>query len=209
MMSEPHAAPHPRAAYRDELLAMASADHALRDVLARSGALFGTYHPDMAALHRANAERLRALLDVHGWPDPERDGTDAVDAAWLVVQHAIGEPDFQRRMLRVLRHEADAGHVAPSLVAMLEDRVHTLEGRPQRYGTQLDWNADGELAPIEPVEDPATIDTRRASVGLGPLASYVTRLRARAAAEGERPPEDHAAYRARADAWARSVGWRR
>jgi hypothetical protein len=208
-MSEPTEAPHPRAAYRDELLAMAAADYALRDTLARSGALFGTYHPDMAALHRANAERLRTLLDVHGWPTPARDGGDAVDAAWLVVQHAIGEPDFQRRMLRLLRREAGDGHVAPALVAMLEDRVHTLEGKPQRYGTQLDWNAEGELAPIEPIEDPATIDTRRASVGLGPLGAYVARLRARATAEGEHPPADHGAYRARAAEWARAVGWRR
>ena len=208
-MSGPPGTPHPRAAYRDELLAMASADHALRDSLARSGALFGGYHPEMAALHRANAEQLRALLDVHGWPTPERDGRDAVDAAWLVVQHAIGEPEFQRRMLRLLRREADAGHVAPSLVAMLEDRIHTLEGRPQRFGTQLDWSADGELVPVEPLEEPAAIDTRRATVGLGPLSAYVARLRARALAEGERPPADHAAYRARADEWARSVGWRR
>jgi hypothetical protein len=38
---------------------------------------------------------------------------------------------------------------APALqAAMLEDRIRAFEGRPQRYGTQFDWDANGEPSPV-------------------------------------------------------------
>ena len=55
----------------------------------------------------------------------------------------------------------------PNDVAYLIDRIRTGEHKPQVYGTQ--WNV--------PVEDPAHVDQRRASVGLGPLAVYEAPLK--------------------------------
>ena len=57
----------------------------------------------------------------------------------------------------------------PLEVAMLEDRIRTFEGRPQRYGTQFDWDEHGHLS-LLPLEDPAGVDARRRAIGLGPLA---------------------------------------
>lgn len=91
--------------------------------------------------------------------------------------------------------------------AFLEDRIAVLEGRPQRFGTQFDWDARGELSP-QPIDDPAGVDARRATVGLEPLAVRTAELRARAAAEGDRAPADPAARAAEAKAWARRAGWR-
>ena len=184
-------------------MGLAAADLALRERLARSGALFGGYHPEMARLHAEHARRLRAHLARFGWPRAEA----AAEAAWLIVQHAIAEPDFQRGMLAALREVAAAGGVLASRVAALEDRIAAFEGRAQRFGTQLDWDEAGELSPWPRVEAPERVDERRAQVGLGPLAEHVAALRAEAAAHGARPPADLAAYRAEALRWARSVGW--
>ena len=90
---------------------------------------------------------------------------------------------------------------------MLEDRIRFFEGRPQRYGTQLDWDAEGHLSPGE-VEDPQRLVERRLAVGLPPLEAQVEETRSRATSEGERPPADHQAYASARDEWAASVGWR-
>lgn len=189
------------------LTEMATADLALRGELAASGELFEGYHPRMEALHQANAARLGALVDVHGWPTVPLVGPEASEAAWLILQHAIGCPDLQRHGLRWLADAVARGEAPARQLAMLEDRVRRLEGRPQLYGTQFDWDAHGELSP-EPIEDAADVDQRRAEVGLEPLADAVERLRARAALEGEKPPADPEARRAAYEAWLCRAGWR-
>ena len=97
-------------------------------------------------------------------------GADAARAAWRIVQHAIGEPAFQRAMLPILAAAAARDDADPIEVAMLDDRIRVFEGRPQRYGTQYDWSPDGEaLEVMVGVEEPATVDQRRAELGLPPL----------------------------------------
>jgi hypothetical protein len=192
----------------EELLAMASADLALREKLAGRGELYEGYHPAMAALHRANAKRLRELLAKHGWPAPPRFPPPVTDAAWLVVQHAIGEPAFQREMLQRLEAEVHAGRLPAARTALLEDRIRALEGRLQRFGSQFDWDEHGELSPWPPIEHPESVEERRAAVGLEPLDAQLRRLRAEAEQLSARPPRDVFARREEGAAWAKSVGWR-
>lgn len=194
---------------RTELLELAALDLRTREALARTGELFEGYHPRMAAVHGANAERLRRIVEAIGWPTAALVGAEAAEAAWLVVQHAIGEPQLQRGVLPVLWEHARRGEVPGWQAALLEDRVRALEGRPQRYGTQLDWDEHGELSPWPAVEEPETVEERRMEVGLPPLAEVLAERRQQAAAEGNRPPADLQARREEMDAWARSVGWRR
>ncbi len=66
--------------------------------------------------------RLRKLLAVHGWPDEAIAGKEGAEAAWLIVQHAIGEPEFQREMPRLLRACGDAKRVPLWQATYLEDR---------------------------------------------------------------------------------------
>ena len=199
-----------------ELREMARADLALRDALARDGSLFQGYHPRMAALHQRHGTRLAALIDAHGWPGRSRVGAASARAAWLILQHAIANPPLMRRGLTLLQGGASEGEVSPLEVAMLEDRIRTFEGRPQRYGTQFDWDEHGRLSPL-PLEDPAGVDARRRAIGLGPLAQDLRRRRG-ALARGrgrrgrgrglERPPADWAARQREMDRWLRQVGWR-
>jgi hypothetical protein len=192
---------------RQELLAMAEEDLRLRAELARTGALYQGYHPAMRAVHDRHAGRLAEILADHGWPGASRVGEDGAEAAWLVVQHAIAQPGFQRQVLVALRAAARLGDVPAWQPAMLEDRIRTMEGRPQRYGTQFDWDETGQLSPL-PIEDRPDVDARRQSVGLSPIEEEIRRQRAAAAGSTERPPGDWEARRQEREAWLREVGWR-
>ncbi len=189
-----------------ELLAMAANDLRVRKELAADGSLFAGYHPRMQAVHDNNAARLTEILDRQGWPGRSLVGDQAAHAAWLILQHAIGHPFLQRRGLAMLRG-ALPGEVSALEIAMLEDRILTFEGKAQIYGTQFDWDEEGELNPL-PIEQPEAVDRRRAEVGLGPLAEDLERRRAEAAGTGEKPPLDWARRRREIEAWLRRVGWR-
>src|SRR6185503_10085090 len=89
-----------------ELCDLARRDSEVRAELAADGSLFDGYHPRMEAVHRRNSERLAAIIDDVGWPSERLVGAEAAWSAWLVVQHAIGEPDFQRHALGLLRAAA-------------------------------------------------------------------------------------------------------
>ena len=189
----------------DELTAMAEEDQRVRGELLAEGVLFDGYQPRMAAVHHRNAERLAAIMTEIGWPGRSVVGREAADAAWLVLQHAIGDPPVMRRGLGLLRM-LPSGEVDPIQVAMLEDRVRTLSGLPQVYGTQFDWDERGEMQP-RPIEDAGHVDARRAAVGLPPLAEKLREIRDALARAGETIPPDAAARRREIDAWERSVGW--
>jgi hypothetical protein len=186
---------------RAELLALVADDDTTRDRLARDGSLFDGYHPAIEAVHRRNAARLGAIVAAHGWPGRSLVGDDGVHAAWRIVQHAIGEPAVMRAMLPVLESAVAAGEARADFVAMLDDRIRVLEGRPQRFGTQYDWDDSATcMVPMGDIEDPATLDARRRALGLGPMEW--------SRPPDEPPPADIPAHRARMIAWARRVGWR-
>src|SRR3989454_4371092 len=103
-----------------------------------------------------------------------------------------------RRGLTLLQGRVSEGEVSPLEVAMLEDRIRTFEGRPQRYGTQFDCDEHGRLSPL-PLEDPAGVDARRRAIRLGPLDQDLRPRRAATArgrgrgARADRPPAGWAA----------------
>jgi hypothetical protein len=117
---------------RDELLTMADHDLRVRAELAADGSLGDNYNARMQAVHDANAMRLAAILDTHGWPGEYQVGREAAKAAWLIVQHAIAQPALQRRALELLRRAVQQGSAPGLHAAMLEDRIRCMEGRPQR-----------------------------------------------------------------------------
>jgi hypothetical protein len=192
---------------RQELLALAAEDRRVRAELMAQRVPFDGYHPRMQEVHDRNAARLVEIIAAHGWPGHSLVGEDGAGAAWLILQHAIAQPALQRRGLTLLREAALMGEVSAAQAAYLQDRICFFEGRPQVYGTQYDWDENGELNP-HPIEDMAGVDARRRSVGLGPLEENTRRMRENAARDGDGPSADGAEHRRKMLAWARSVGWR-
>lgn len=129
------------------------------------------------ALDRRNTEELKKLLKLHRWFTIGEFGQAADDAAWLLVQHADHDPAFQKSTLKILDGLWAKGETDPGHYAYLWDRVAASFHDPSkrrllRYGTQGGCTGPGKWEPL-PVEKPALLDKRRASVGLGPEADYI------------------------------------
>jgi len=182
---------------------MQAEDFRVREELAKEGVLGEGYEPRMEAVHQRNAGRLHAIVEEHGWPGRSLVGNDGAEAAWRVLQHAIGRPDLVRRYLPLLQAAAAVGEIPDWQPAYVLDRIRFFEGNPQVYGTQYDWDEEG-FSRLWPVEDPEHVNEKRKSVGLPPLAETGARSRLRKPL----PPEQIKARRAAMEAWARSVGWR-
>jgi hypothetical protein len=67
---------------RRELISVVETDLRVRTELATDGSLFLGYQPRMQVVQDANAARLGAVLDAHGWPGEARVGQKGAEAAW-------------------------------------------------------------------------------------------------------------------------------
>ena len=190
-----------------KLVAMAEHDLRVRAELVSTGELFDGYNAKMAEVHKQNAQSLDQVVAEFGWPGVSLVGDTGAEAAWLVLQHAIGNPELQRRCMPLLKAAVEMGDIPAFQAACLEDRIAVFEGRRQRYGTQFDWDESGKMSP-HPLQDPERVDDYRQSAGLGPLSDKTEEMRLRAAAERHEPPRDWHKRQKDKDEWARSVGWR-
>lgn len=186
---------------RAELLQMDEHDQAVRAELAADGSLFEGYHPRMAAVHDANAARLREIVRDYGWPTESVVGEDGARAAHRIAQHSMNHPEFMRECRQLLDQASTKGEVPRWQFAYIDDRIRVFEGFAQRYGTQWRDGPDG-LEPY-PIEDPDGVDQRRAHLGLPSLDE----LRASMATEHVLDPEAARRNREQELAWRRTVGW--
>jgi hypothetical protein len=195
---------------KEELLAqldnLKQRDIDTRNKLLGEGRLYGVYDEEMQKVHIENAGALNEIIELEGWPGISKVGLEGSRAAWLIAQHAICTPQLQRTFLVYMTKAAENGDVPKKQVAMLTDRIRFNEGKPQVYGTVLDWNEHGELT-CE-LENPENVDELRAQVELQPFEQSLQEHRAEVEAEGGRPPENYKAYKQAGSDWAKSVGWR-
>ena len=53
--------------------------------------------------------QVERILDENGWPGYSIAGPDGAEAAWIVAQHAISLPSFQRRCLDLITGAVESG----------------------------------------------------------------------------------------------------
>ena len=189
---------------RDELVTLIGEDDAVRDELARDGALFEGYHPRMENIHHRNSARLAEIIGAVGWPTRTLVGNEGASAAWRIVQHAIGNPEFMRSCMPILRQAVERGEGSAAQLAMLEDRIRVFEGRPQIYGTQFDWDESlTAMVPMGEIENPNRLEERRRRAGLPPM-----QWRRSAPSDEPMPARSNAERRLEMENWAKRVGWR-
>lgn len=160
----------------DELIAMMVADQRLLQQLFDSGELVsGSYHPRLKALHVNNASRLKEVLKAYGWPGISLVGEEGAKAAWLIAQHSVSDTTFMQECVSLIEHDVARGDVAGWQLAFLQDRVRTLAGELQYYGTQFDADENGWPTPF-PIADSATVNERRAQLGLNSLEERLEQM---------------------------------
>ena len=100
---------------------------------------------------------------------PEGNGPGGVLRLALPIENSFG----RKCTVPISKSTSSTSSTRSSLqreVAYLTDRVAVQAGRPQRYGSQFKIRDDGIV--FDPIEDSATVDERRAALGLPPLAEY-------------------------------------
>lgn len=124
-----------------------------------------------------NTLELKRLLKIYRWFTISEFGKETDKQAWILVQHADLDPEFQKEVLAILSELVKKKQTDPSNYAYLVDRVASsfsdpTKRVPQKYGTQGHCVGPGKWEPHE-TEDPANLDKRRSEVGLGTEAEYM------------------------------------
>jgi len=149
----------PYSAIADEIIKMSEVDQKMR----KSGQWD-------SSIDIENTRRMKEIVEQISWPTRSKVGRHASHMAWLLVQHADHDHEFQKMCLALMKAQA-VGEVSQANIAYLEDRVRVAEQRPQLYGTQFYTNEAGNFGP-RPIEDADNVDKRRKANGLQSLNEY-------------------------------------
>ncbi len=188
------------------IIGLKNDDLELRDRLLFTGQMREGYNQEMANLHNKNAGILNEIIDSIGYPTIDKVGKEASEAAWLVIQHSIGQPDFMKKCVKLLENAVNENKADPKNLAYLTDRIAVFENKPQLYGTQFDWDENGELSP-NPFKDLIIDNQRRKSIGLNTIDEQTEIIRRQAKIENQSPPKVNEERKKEMEKWKKSVGW--
>ena len=188
------------------ILRLKEKDDKLRAKLIENGTLSNGYNQEMKAIHNSNTKELNRIIDAIGFPTSEKLGEEASSAAWLIIQHSIGQPDFMKKCAALMEIEVEKGQADKINFAYLTDRVAVFEGNPQLYGTQFDWDENGEMSPAK-IDDYDKVNERRKAIGLNSLEEQIKVMRERIKTENQPLPKDYEERKREYDEWRKSVGW--
>jgi hypothetical protein len=119
-----------------------------------------------------NLIKVQKILDEKGWLGANIISNQGNSTLFLVIQHSPLE--VQEKYLPMMREAVKVGNANSSSLALLEDRVSLRKGGKQIYGSQVGRDqVTGEYY-VLPLENPEIVDEKRAEVGLGPIADYIS-----------------------------------
>jgi hypothetical protein len=121
----------------------------------------------------AHQKRLKEIFDTHGFAGFDLVGEEGSQNFWLMVQHSDHNPTFQQEVLEKMKVALENENAIPSNYGLLVDRVNLNTGKPQVYGTQVDYNFELAQAFSKNLADSATVNERRAALGMEPLEEYL------------------------------------
>ncbi|MEL6673207.1 MAG: DUF6624 domain-containing protein [Bacteroidota bacterium] len=118
-------------------------------------------------------QRCDEIFVQYGYPGFDQVGKEGENNFWLMVQHSDHAPDFQQKILTAMKEEVDKKNANGRHFGLLQDRVNLNTGKSQVYGTQVTYNMKICQAYPKNLADSATVNQRRATVGLEPLEVYL------------------------------------
>nr|WP_294789050.1 DUF6624 domain-containing protein [uncultured Flavobacterium sp.] len=190
----------------ERIIELKNADLKLRSKLIESRKLSEGYNEEMENLHLQNAVILNEIINEIGYPTVDKVEKEASEAAWLIIQHSIGSPDFMKKCAAQLQNAVRENKADPVNLAYLMDRIAVFEENPQLYGTQFDWDENGKLSP-NLFDDLITVNERRNAIGLNSLEEQTEIIRKRALEENQLPPKDFEKRKQEFIHWKKKAGW--
>lgn len=118
---------------------------------------------------RQNLTTVISLIEKCGMPTLEEVDHIQMSAIWVVFQH--GDNANRKKYLPLLEESAKNGDLKATQIAMMKDRTLMMDGEPQVYGTQVKKNGNEWV--LYDLENPETVNKRRAEMGFRPLQEYL------------------------------------
>ncbi len=128
----------------------------------------------MEEADRRTAGPLGAIFARYGVPTYEMVGVQAAKDFVVLVQHQ--PPEFRSAVLPGLKANLDLDQAESDAYAMVYDRTQRDQGKNQLYGQALECAA-GKTLEVAPMDDAATVNMRRARMGLMRLELYARLVR--------------------------------
>lgn len=129
-------------------------------------------------IDRKNTDWLKKVIARYGWPTISLVGKKASYGAWLLVQHADHDLQFQKKVLKMLNeiHRKNKKDLNSENIAYLTDRVLVYEKKQQVFGTQ--FRRKNEKAKFEPrpIKDKKNVNKRRKAYGLPTIEENTNRI---------------------------------
>ncbi|GAA4450420.1 DUF6624 domain-containing protein [Rurimicrobium arvi] len=122
-------------------------------------------------INSENLQQLEQLVRKKGWPMKTMVGSTAANAAFLVVQHS--DLKTQKKYLPTIKKLCEEREAEWQSYALMYDRIQVSENKPQRYGSQVNYNSKTQQYELFPLEDDKKVDAWRKEAGMIPLADYL------------------------------------
>ncbi|RCS28046.1 hypothetical protein DUT90_01700 [Polaribacter sp. WD7] len=121
-------------------------------------------------------KRLEEIFVKYGFVGFDLAGEEGSRNFWLMVQHSDHNPDFQKEVLEKMKIQVEKQNAEASIYGLLVDRVNINTGKPQIYGTQVDYNFDLAQAFPKNLTDSVNVNERRKTIGLKPIEEYLNQM---------------------------------
>jgi hypothetical protein len=127
----------------------------------------------VAVVDSLNYNQIATIFGKYGFPNYDLVGKRGSNNYWLLVQHQDAHPRFQKKILKSMKKDVILGRASSTNYAYLLDRVKINGHKRQVYGTQMTLNGDSSSFEPMPLKRPRKVDSRRARMGLQPIADYI------------------------------------
>ena len=125
----------------------------------------------MEKCDKQNQKTVFKMLDKHGVP--ENLSNESLNTIWLVIQHS--DMENIEKYLPYIKQSAEKGYISQVQLATMEDRLRVYKRTAQIYGSQtID---KGDTIYFYPIAEPENLDSRRAEIGMTPIAEYIKPLK--------------------------------
>lgn len=130
-------------------------------------------NPDEVNMDEIIRNKLKSIINEHGFPTKKLVGRDAMRGVFLIIQHADGDTSWQRAQLPKLEAGTRNGEFSKVNYAYLFDRIKVNSGQPQSYGSQFEHvDRQQGIAELRETEEIESLDQRRKEMGMMPIETY-------------------------------------